>query len=113
MQRIYRYLGPLVLGAALVGPMAVAATPRPQDRQEEKREEKREEKHERKERRYYDRDRKDYHVWNNRENEAYERWEREERREPSVRPFSKLNRREQAEYWNWRHQHPDNDHDRH
>ena len=29
------------------------------------------------------------------------------------RDFSKLKGSEQQEYWNWRHSHPDNDHDDH
>ena len=107
MQRIHRYLGSLLLGAALVAPMTITASPNSQERNEEKREEKREH-----ERRYYDRDHKDYHVWNDREDGAYRRW-LEEKHYQTHREFSKLKRREQSEYWEWRHAHPDNDGDRH
>jgi hypothetical protein len=51
MQRIHRYLVSLLLGATMVAPMVITASPNPQDRKEEKREEKRE-----LERRYCDRD---------------------------------------------------------
>lgn len=108
MQRIHRYLGTVVLGATLVAPAMAAAPPRWQD---DRHEEKREERAEKREHKYYDREHKDYHVWSNHENEAYERWQREERHEQSVRPYARLNRHEQNEYWNWRHRHPDNDRD--
>jgi hypothetical protein len=60
--------------------------------------------------RYYDREYKDYHNWDDREASAYRNW-RQERNEN--RDFSKLKRKEQSEYWKWRHEHPDNDRDRH
>jgi hypothetical protein len=57
-------------------------------------------------RRYYDRDRRDYHEWNEHENRAYRRWQ-EERHEREVREFNRLNREQQRDYWRWRHEHPD------
>jgi uncharacterized protein YecT (DUF1311 family) len=104
MQRIQRYLGSFLLGATLVAPMVLAAGPKPQ---EERREEAREHQQ-----RYYDRDHKDYHVWDNRENGAYQRWQ-DERHDQSHRDFARLKRKQQSEYWRWRHEHPDNDGDRH
>ena len=101
MQRIHRYLSSFLLGAALVAPMTMLAGP--QERAEERREERRE-----RERRYYDRHHRDYHVWNSREDVAYRRW-LEERRERNHREFYALRRNEQAEYWEWRHRHPDHD----
>jgi hypothetical protein len=56
---------------------------------------------------------KDYHVWNDREDGNYRRWS-DERHYRTYRPFYKLKRKEQSEYWEWRHAHPDNDdRDRH
>ncbi len=107
MQRVHRYLSSILLGATLVAPMVVTASPNPQDTKAEKREEQR-----KREQRYYDRDHKDYHVWNDREDGAYRRWA-EEKHYQTDRAFSKLKRNEQSEYWKWRHEHPDNDADRH
>jgi hypothetical protein len=45
-----------------------------------------------------------------REASAYRNWQQERNEN---REFSKLNRKEQSEYWRWRHEHPDNDRDRH
>jgi hypothetical protein len=99
MPRIQRYLGSLLLGATMVAPMLMTASPNPQDRQEGRREESSE-----RQRRYYDRDHKDYHVWNDREDGNYRRWS-DERHYRTYRPFYKLKRKEQSEYWEWRHAH--------
>src|SRR4030081_108160 len=57
--------------------------------------------------RIYDRDRKDYHDWNQSEDRAYRRyWQGRHR---AYRDFSRLNRREQSHYGSWRHSHPDHD----
>ena len=106
MQRIYRYVGSFLLGAALDRTSGVrAGLNRQDDRHQD--DGQRENEHQK---RYYDRDHKDYHNWDDREASAYRNWqpERNENRE-----FSKLNRKEQSEYWRWRHEHPDNDRDRH
>lgn len=47
----------------------------------------------------------DYHYWNDREERAYRMWLAERRYE--YREFSRLNKEEQRDYWNWRHNHPD------
>lgn len=106
MQRIYRYAGSFLLGAALMAPAGLRAGVYPQDdrHQDERRHE---DKHQK---RYYDRDHKDYHDWDDREDRAYRNW-RQERNEN--REFSRLNHKKQSEYWKWRHEHPDNDRDRH
>ena len=106
MLRIHRYLGSLLLGVTMVVPIVVTASPNPQDR-EERREERRE-----RQRRYYDRNHRDYHVWNDREDGAYRRW-LDEKHYRTRRRFYRLKRNEQSEYWEWRHRHPDNDGDRH
>jgi hypothetical protein len=99
MHRGYRYLVSFFLTAALTAPVAMMASTSPQDdrRQEERQRENN--------RRYYDRTHKDYHRWDDNEGRAYQRYqsERHERRD-----FDRLNRRRQSDYWNWRHEHPDN-----
>ena len=86
-----RYLGAFFLTAALTVPLVVRA----------------DDDHPR---RYYDRDRKDYHEWNEREDRAYRHYLEGQRRE--YREWNKLNRREQGEYWRWRHVHNNEDWER-
>jgi hypothetical protein len=84
-----RYFCALLLGAALLGTTAFA------------------DDHHDKDKRYYDREHKDYHEWNERENEAYRHYLEENHREHH--DWEKANKREQQEYWHWRHEHPDGD----
>jgi hypothetical protein len=79
------------LTAAIVAPAAVRANAAPQSVTV----------------RVYDRDHKDYHNWDDREGQSYERF-RGEHPKYNV-TFSKTNRRKQKEYWKWRHEHPDHD----
>lgn len=79
-----RYVSALALGAALFGSYVVQADDS---------------------RRYYDRDHKDYHEWNEREDRAYRRFLEEKHR--AYHEWSKAKRREQQEYWHWRHEHHD------
>ena len=51
----------------------------------------------------------DYHVWNDEEIVYYRRWCGETHRDPD-RDFRRLSRDEQKEYWTWRHNHGDHDH---
>lgn len=101
MKHIHRHLGLLLLSATLVAPVltraAVTSPDEPRATQNHKR--------------YYDRDHKDYHDWDDRENGAYRRWIEEEKHE-TYRDFAKMKRAQQQEYWKWRHEHPDNDRDR-
>jgi hypothetical protein len=101
-----RYLSGLILGAALlqtVPQMAIAgASASPVARHDDD--------HDKRVRRYYDRDRKEYHEWTKNEDRAYRHW-LEERRE-AYRDFGKLNRARQRQYWTWRHEHPGTDWDR-
>ena len=55
-------------------------------------------------RRYYDRDGRDYHVYNKQEDRAYRSYLREQRRE--YRSLARQKREQQREYWRWRHLHP-------
>ncbi len=56
--------------------------------------------------RYYDEYHSDYHYWNGDEDRAYHRWLAE--RHYEYRDYAHLNREQQRDYWNWRHEHPDN-----
>jgi hypothetical protein len=58
-------------------------------------------------RRVYDRSHKDYHVWDGREDQAYRSWLGEQHRD--YRDYSKLKRKDQTQYWQWRHAHPEGD----
>jgi len=55
-------------------------------------------------RRYYDREHKDYHHWDAREDAAYRHWAEENHRH--YVDFNRLNARDQQRYWAWRHEHP-------
>jgi hypothetical protein len=55
--------------------------------------------------RYYDRDHRDWHNWDDHEVYAYRAWNTE-RNHPYVE-WNTLNRRDQRNYWRWRHQHSD------
>ena len=56
-------------------------------------------------RKYYDRERHDYHEWNKHEDRAYRHWLEE--RHARYRDFVRTDREQQREYWRWRHEHPD------
>jgi len=100
MQRLHRYLGSLLLGAALIAPVGLQAADKDKDKD-----------HNCPNNGYYDRDHKDCHGWDDNENRAYQNWEQAQHK--THRDFSKLQAGEQSEYWKWRHEHPDNDKDRH
>ncbi len=88
--RTGRHISTLLLGASLLAPLALRADD--DDHRHDKR--------------YYDRDHKDYHEWNDREDRAYRKF-LEERHE-HYRDWNRINRDRQREYWRWRHDHPDN-----
>lgn len=92
MKQLQRYVGPLLLGASLLAPLGInAAGPRPGEEEHVHR--------------YYDREHKDWHNWDEHESAAYRHWLMEERREHQYREYERLERRRQAEYWRWRHEH--------
>jgi hypothetical protein len=85
---MHRFLvSALLLGSAVITPVALRA----------------EDSHDR---RYYDRENKDYHTWNNHEDHAYRVYLGEQHRE--YREFPKVRVEQQREYFRWRHEHPDN-----
>jgi hypothetical protein len=57
--------------------------------------------------RVFDRNHKDYHDWDDREDRDY-RGYLESRHRPYIE-YRKQNNKEQKNYWNYRHSHPDKD----
>jgi hypothetical protein len=53
--------------------------------------------------RIYDRSHKDYHPWNGDEDRTYRQYLTDHHR--SYRAISKTTKKQQAEYWQYRHQH--------
>jgi len=89
MFHAHRYIVSLFLTAILAAPVAIIAAPQPQDVSV----------------RVYDSGHKDYHTWDDNENRAYGQYRTEN---PKVRlEFSKSSKKQQSQYWNWRHSHPD------
>jgi hypothetical protein len=91
MFSIDRYVNSLVLAAALVLPAAALAGAAPQEASVQIR--------------VYDRDHHDYHKWDAREDHAYRSYLSEQHRE--YRSCNKRNHKQQNQYWQWRHDHPD------
>jgi hypothetical protein len=92
MRRLHLCICSLCLTAALTAPVAVMASPAAQDQDHDRD-------------RVYDRDHKDYHQWDDHEKDAWGRFLSEKHRKDH--DFKKASKREQSEYWNWRHSHPD------
>ena len=108
MGRIRRYLGINIVATALLLPPLLSAGPllaRPLQERHQDRD--RDDRYNR----YYDREHRDYHVWNDREQRAYRHW-LEERRE-KYREFAKENFKQREEYWRWRHRYPGDRWERH
>ncbi|HXA78601.1 MAG TPA: hypothetical protein VNV41_15820 [Candidatus Acidoferrales bacterium] len=93
MRHTHRYITSLFLAAALTAPVAIMAAPIPQEAGVQVR--------------VYDRDHKDYHNWDDHENRAWGIFLTNNHRKNHE--YAKANRREQSNYWKWRHEHPDND----
>jgi hypothetical protein len=91
MHRAHRYMTALLLTAAFAAPVTVMAIPAPQAVSI----------------RVYDKNHKDYHNWDDRENHAWGLYLTENHK--NQREFKKANKKEQSDYWNWRHSHPDRD----
>lgn len=53
--------------------------------------------------RYYDRDHKDYHEWNDSENQRYRQFLTEKK--IKEHQFARSRKAEQRDYWRWRHDH--------
>jgi hypothetical protein len=91
MHLAHRFMSSLLLATALMAPVAMMAAPPAQ--------------HVAVQLRVYDRNHKDYHNWDDHEESAYRRYLDEQHH--SYRVYNKQNRKDQQQYWNWRHDHPD------
>ena len=100
MHTRYRFVSSVFLAGALLATPGIvgAANPPVPNGQEEHHEQV--EQH-----RYYDRQHKDYHNWNEGEDRSYRIYLGEQHRE--YRDFSRNSRAQQQAYWNWRHEHPE------
>jgi len=85
---MFKWTGMILLSAGLMLPLAA----QPQRDHDD-------------EHRYYDRDRKDYHEWNEGEQRAWRRYWEERHRE--ALEWRRANEEQRREYWRWRHEHPD------
>ena len=105
VSRRYRFIvNSLVLTTVLAVPVILTASkPQENDRQEERR--RNNERQRERNNRIYDRDHRDYHNWNDNEDQYYRRYLGERHRD--YRPFTQQRRREQRDYWNWRHSQTD------
>jgi hypothetical protein len=86
----FRILNGLLLGAALIAPVALFADDTKASSNTT---------------RYYDPDQKDYHEWTPGEDRAYRVYLGEQHRD--YVEFPKVKETEQREYFKWRHGHPD------
>jgi hypothetical protein len=91
MHRKSLFLSSLFLTAALVAPLAIRANAAPPQVSI----------------RIYDRDHRDYHDWDDREDHAYRRYLAAQHRR--YLEYNRQHYRVQRHYWNWRHSHPDRD----
>lgn len=101
--KMFKRVSPILLGAALVLPVSIWAQDRQQrtpDRQ------KSEESNSRQttSKTYYDSKHRDWHQWNDQENQSYQKYSEEHHRKGD---FSGAKERDQQQYWAWRHKHPD------
>ena len=89
MNRAHRYLATLLVTTAFAVPVSMFAAPAPQSVSV----------------RVYDKNHKDYHNWDDNENHAWGAYLTENHKQPH--DFKKAPKKEQSQYWNWRHDHPD------
>jgi len=102
MHRGNKYWAALFVSAALLAPLGAFAMAGPQDDHE---------RHEREERRIYDPYHKDYHNWDQREDEVYRRWL--DTRHSAYVEYEHLKHKDQRAYWNWRHEHEEHEQHEH
>jgi hypothetical protein len=84
-----RYVGTLVLGAALISPVLISGCAA----------------------RVYDYQYHDYHRWDGRERGYYIEWERDTHHRDM--DYARRDEEEQKEYWQWRNNHYGHDHHDH
>ena len=90
MRRIHQYLSAVLLGMALIAPIGSRADSKFQEERRHDDDDARQHRS----RRYYDRERKDYHHWDDREDARYRR--SQEGRHQQYRDFYRLHRRDQS-----------------
>jgi hypothetical protein len=88
----HRFLASLIVGTALLGPASIQAAGGPQEQHSNTTQ-----------KRVYDRSHKDYHVWDDREDQAYRQYYGDQHLK--YRGYSTLNNKQQTTYWTWRHAH--------
>jgi hypothetical protein len=93
MRHPNRYITSLLLASILAVPVSIMAAPTPQSASIQVR--------------VYDKNHKDYHNWDDRENHAWAAYLSDNHRKSHE--FSKAKKKEQSQYWTWRHSHPDRD----
>jgi hypothetical protein len=91
MNRAHRYLSSLLMTAVFAVPVAMVAAPVPQQAGVSVR--------------VYDSNHKDYHNWDDNENRAWGLYLTNNHKK--AHEFTKAPKKEQSQYWNWRHDHPD------
>jgi hypothetical protein len=91
MHRAHRVIASLFLSAVIMAPVSMMAAPKPQSASVSVQ--------------VYDKDHNDYHTWDDNENQAWGRFLVENKSKPHE--YSTANKKEQSQYWNWRHANPD------
>jgi hypothetical protein len=91
MRFTHCYIGTMILVAAIAAPAAILAAPGHKDDGVQVR--------------VYDSGHKDYHNWDDHENNTWGVYLSDNHKKSHE--FSKSSKREQSNYWNWRHSHPD------
>jgi hypothetical protein len=86
----HRFLSSLIVTAALMAPVAASAAATPAGPRETATQ-----------KRVYDRSHKDYHVWDNNEDQTYRTYLGDQH--IKYRSYSTLGRKRQTTYWNYRH----------
>jgi hypothetical protein len=101
--RFHKFVGSAILTIALAAPAATLAAPRPQEINA---------RVDVQTKRVYDPTHKDYHNWDGNEDKQWRQYQTDQH--VKYHDYSKANKKQQSDYWNWRHQHGDNDdnHDR-
>jgi hypothetical protein len=103
--RFHKFVGSAILTIALAAPATIVAAPHPQDEKTHDQQAAENQK------RVYDSEHKDYHNWDDNEEHQWKQYQSTEHLK--YRDYSKANKKQQSDYWNWRHQQGDNDdHDR-
>jgi hypothetical protein len=93
LRYLNRYIGTIILAAAVAAPALVMAAPRPQEANVQVR--------------VYDRNHHDYHNWNEHEDHVYRDYLVTHHHTYVV--YEHQHHKVQNHYWNWRHSHPDRD----